>query len=315
LVITEAAYSIISNARQDLTQRRRLVDEPSTDESSSMTTPFETLKREAVSLERQLEEKIGRYQQVRCNNLQNDLINWSHHRLLRLSNIKSWVRVFLYGHSRFQCIYCCSFLLFVLYESFTRQFKLTQQLSSNNGSVDYMSRVEQGLQDSELTTQQQDIQFLFNQLSDLINKRLKAVIVTPSQRATSQRYQEILQDLRADYEKSNQILRRARERQELMAGAAPSSNGSPNDAAMDSLLRERNHIQNSMNAAANVIGQAENIRQDLHWQGRTLRSTGSLMSQIAGNIPGINILVEQIRRRRSQDDRIVAGVIACCIIG
>jgi hypothetical protein len=30
-----------------------------------MTTPFETLKREAVHLERQLEEKIGRYQQVR----------------------------------------------------------------------------------------------------------------------------------------------------------------------------------------------------------------------------------------------------------
>jgi golgi SNAP receptor complex member 1 len=177
-----------------------------------------------------------------------------------------------------------------------------------------MSRLEQGLQDSDLTTQQQDIQFLFNQLSELINKRLKAVIVTPSQRATSQRYQDILQDLRADYEKSNQILRRAKERQELMAGASTVSNGSPNDAAMESLLRERNHIQNSMNAAANVIGQAENVRQDLYWQGRTLRSTSSLMSQIAGNIPGVNTLVEQIRRRRSQDDRVVAGVIAFCII-
>lgn len=170
------------------------------------------------------------------------------------------------------------------------------------------------MQDSDLTAQQQEIQHLFNQLSDLINKRLKAIIITPSQSATSQRYQDILQDLRADYEKSNQLLRRAKERQELLGGAAPESGGSPNDAAMESLLRERNHIQNSMNAAASVIGQAENVRQDLHWQGRSLRSTGSLMSQLAGNIPGINTIVEQIRRRRSQDDRVVAGVIASCIV-
>ena len=32
-----------------------------------MSTSFEQLKREAVNLERQLEDKIGRYQQVRKN--------------------------------------------------------------------------------------------------------------------------------------------------------------------------------------------------------------------------------------------------------
>lgn len=138
--------------------------------------------------------------------------------------------------------------------------------------------------------------------------------MTPSQRATCQRYQDILQDLRADYEKSNQLLRRAQERQELLAGASPVSGGSVNDPAMESLLRERNHIQNSMNAAASVVGQAESIRQDLYGQGRSLRATSSLMSQIAGNIPGINTLVEQIRRRRLQDDKVVAGVIAFCIV-
>ena len=135
-----------------------------------------------------------------------------------------------------------------------------------------------------------------------------------SQRATTQRCQDILQDLHSDYEKSNQLLRRTRERQELLAGASPESGGSPNDVAMESLLRERNHIQSSMNVAANVISQAENIRQDLHWQGRSLRSTGTVMSQIASNIPGLNHLVDQIRRRRLQDDKVVAGVIATCIV-
>lgn len=224
-----------------------------------MAIPFETLKREAVQLERQLEDKVARYQQ------------------------------------------------------------LTQKISAagNNfvgSSADHLSRAELGLQHSDLTAQQQDIQLLFNQLSDLINKRLSGLAITPSQRATAQRYQDILQDLRSDYEKSNQLLRRARERQELMAGAAVDANGSSSDAAMESLLRERNHIQNSLNTAASVVGQAESVRQDLHWQGRSLRSTGNLMMQIAGNIPGVNQLVESIRRRRSQDDRVVAAVIASCIV-
>lgn len=200
---------------------------------------------------------------------------------------------------------------------------MTQKLSaaSNNNfvtnSVDHLSRAEQGIQHhADLTEQQENIQYLFNQLSDLINKKLKGLAITPSQRATSQRYQDILQDLRSDYEKSNQLLRRARERQELLAGASTdtNNNGSSNDAAMDSLLRERNHIQNSMNTAASVVGQAESVRQDLHWQGRSLRSTGNVMSQIAGNIPGVNHLVDAIRRRRSQDDKVVAGVIASCIV-
>lgn len=156
---------------------------------------------------------------------------------------------------------------------------------------------------------------LFAQLSDLIAKKLSPAAVTPSQRAVCQRYQDVIQDLRADYEKTAQILKRARERHELLGGAtSPVSGGTGQDAAMDSLLRERNHISNSMNAASAVIGQAEAVRSDLHWQGRSLRNTGSVMGQIASNIPGLNTVVESIRRRRLQDDKIVAVVIALCIV-
>jgi golgi SNAP receptor complex member 1 len=186
---------------------------------------------------------------------------------------------------------------------------LTQKYSG----TDALSRAEQGLQ-QDLTAYQQDIQFLFTQLTDLIGKKLSPAAVTPSQRAVCQRYQDVIQDLKADYEKSVQILKRARERHELLGGAVSPNSGNGNDPAMDSLLRERNHISNSMNAAASVIGQAEAVRSDLHGQGRSLRNTGGVMAQIAGNIPGLNTIVEHIRRRRSQDDKIVAVVIASCIV-
>jgi golgi SNAP receptor complex member 1 len=113
------------------------------------------------------------------------------------------------------------------------------------------------------------------------------------------------------------MLRRARERHELLGGggaAAPGSGGLTDASGMDSLLRERGHIQNSMNAAASAIGQAEAVRSDLHWQGRSLRSTGGVMGQIAGAVPGLNSLIDQIRKKRSRDDKIVAGVVASCIL-
>ena len=59
--------SIISNHKTSIAHRRRPTIPASTEEDSGeikMATPFETLKREAVQLERQLEDKVARYQQV-----------------------------------------------------------------------------------------------------------------------------------------------------------------------------------------------------------------------------------------------------------
>lgn len=228
------------------------------EEVKIMSTSFESLKREAVHLERQLEDKVSRYQQM------------------------------------------------------AQKINATSVQSGTN-SFDKLSRAEQGMQDGDANSLQQDIQMIFGQLQDLIDNKLMKVAGTPSQRALTKRYREIILDQKADYNKAYEVLRRARERRELLAGTeADGGEGGP-DEATQSLLRERNHINNSMNLASNVIGQAESVRQDLRWQGRSLRSAGSILNQLTTNIPGLNHLVEQVRRRRSQDDKIVAGVIAACI--
>ena len=177
--------------------------------------------------------------------------------------------------------------------------------------ADPLSRAELG--DSEPTNCAAAVQNLQQQLQDVISK-LSSAAVTPSQRAATKRYQDIFADLKSDYDKAVLAYQRAAARHELLGDAAPNSAGNEKNDAMDSLLRERNHINNSLNVAAGVIGQAEAVRSDLHWQGRSLRNTGGVMGQIAANVPGINTLIDNIRRRRLQDDKIVAATIAFCIV-
>lgn len=166
----------------------------------------------------------------------------------------------------------------------------------------------------EEATLQQEIQRLLSHLQDLITGRLAQAARSPSQKAVVSRYRDILLDLRGDLEKSHQTVRRAAERRELLQGSSATSIQAGNDPAMDHLLRERSHINNSMNAASSVLGQAEAVRTDLRYQGRSLRNTQGLLGALTTNIPGLNTLVEQIRRKRSRDDMIVAGVIATCIL-
>ena len=176
---------------------------------------------------------------------------------------------------------------------------------------------EAGLQSKEdEATLRHDIQRTLTTLQDLITTKLQPA----SERVGSQnasllvkRYREILFDLSGDFEKSRQAHVRKKERAQLMEGARGAGSDQA-DPSMEHLLRERNHINNSLNSAASVVAQASEVRSDLRTQGLSLGRVQSSVGKIMGNIPGINNLVEKIRRKRSKDDMIVAGVIASCIL-
>ena len=90
--------------------------------------------------------------------------------------------------------------------------------------------------------------------------------------------------------------------------------GDGHDEGMEHLLRERNAIGNSMKAADAVLGQAAEVQSELRSQGASLRGIQGTMLAIAGNVPGLNVLIDKIRKKRNQDDMIVSGVIAFCIL-
>ena len=167
-------------------------------------------------------------------------------------------------------------------------------------------------------TLRHDIQRTIGALEDLVKLQLSPAADrtgNASAKHTVKRFHSILFDLKGDFEKSRSTYSHKQERQQLMAGARTSlDGGGADDPAMEHLMRERNHINNSHNAAAAVIGQASEIRADLRTQGLSLGRVSNVMGQISGNIPGLNTVMEQIKRKRSKDDKIVAGVIASCIL-
>lgn len=161
-----------------------------------------------------------------------------------------------------------------------------------------------------------DIQRTMTNLQDLVNTQLQPAAEKSGKSLLVKRYREILFDLSGDFEKSRQAHTRKMERAKLMEGASARRNNplEIDNAGMDHLMRERSHISNSQSAASAVINQAVEIRNDLRSQGFSLGRAQGAMGQIANNIPGINTLVEQIRKKRSKDDLIVAGVVASCIL-
>jgi len=223
---------------------------------------FDTLRREATKLERHLEDRVSRYQQ--------------------------------------------------LAQKLNTQDKSLESLlnSAETGSV---------IPTEEEATLRNDIQRTLSSLSDLIQTKL-APAAERSGKSQHQllvkRYREILFDLTGDFQKTSALFTRKKEQLELFSGANTSGNGgnSEQDEAMQQLMRERNHINNSLSASAAVINQAAEIHSDLRTQGMSLRGVQGTILRISSNIPGLNRLVEHIRRRRSRDDYILSGVIATCIL-
>jgi len=242
----------------------------------SMDNQFDSLKREATKLERSLEDKVARYQQL-VQSIPDASSN----------------------------------------DLFLAESGMGGTSSSNNSAAASAAAATE-----DEAALRHDIQRTLTTLQDLVTTQLQPTAEKIGKSLLVKRYREILFDLSGDFEKSRQAHTRKMERIKLLEGSRRSSNNNNNKSAleidntggMDHLMRERNHISNSQSAAAQVINQAAEIRNDLRSQGMSLGRAQSMMGAIVQNIPGINTVVEQIRRKRSKDDMIVIGVIASCIL-
>lgn len=161
-----------------------------------------------------------------------------------------------------------------------------------------------------------EINRTLGKLNDLINTKMAPAAERSNKAQHSllvKRYREILFDSTNDFKKTSGAILRKRETLELFSGA--NTNGiQVEDPAMEQLLRERNAIGNSIRSATSVLNQASDIRNELRNQGMALRGVGTKVLNMAGRIPGLNGLIENIRRRRGRDDMVVSAAIAACIL-
>eukprot|EP00559_Dactyliosolen_fragilissimus_P004708 CAMPEP_0184861772 /NCGR_PEP_ID=MMETSP0580-20130426/6376_1 /TAXON_ID=1118495 /ORGANISM="Dactyliosolen fragilissimus" /LENGTH=270 /DNA_ID=CAMNT_0027359381 /DNA_START=517 /DNA_END=1329 /DNA_ORIENTATION=+ len=261
-----------------------------------MTDQFDSLRREATKLERILEDKVSRYQQLAqrlTTGTDNDTYGGNHHQ--RSSLLDSAEMGTLNNHHQ------------------------NGSNNSSNNNNNNNSTINQ--EEEEESTLASDINRTISLMSDLINTKMApaAEATGKSQHALLvKRYREILFDCSTDFKKTSAAVSRRREALELFRGATNlhgNGNGdSHRDPAMEQLLRERNAIGNSIQSANSVLGQASEIHSDLKNQGQAMRTVNGLITRIAANVPGVNHLIDSIRRKRNKDDMIVSGVVASCIV-
>lgn len=203
------------------------------------------------------------------------------------------------------------------YQQLAQRFTTTS--SAPNSSNDHSNGNRHDLLEAGLLDQEpelaDDITRTIAKMSHLIQSQLDPAA---QQSGRSQhillvkRYREILYDCSTDFHKTHAAVERHKKQLELFQGASIDDN--TNDSAMDHLLRERNAIGNSLQSAHSVLGQAGDIYSDLRTQGSSLRNTHGTIGTIASQVPGLNKVIEQIRKKRNRDDIIVSGVIATCIL-
>eukprot|EP00578_Thalassiosira_sp_NH16_P023600 CAMPEP_0181102520 /NCGR_PEP_ID=MMETSP1071-20121207/14365_1 /TAXON_ID=35127 /ORGANISM="Thalassiosira sp., Strain NH16" /LENGTH=286 /DNA_ID=CAMNT_0023185511 /DNA_START=318 /DNA_END=1178 /DNA_ORIENTATION=+ len=245
---------------------------------------FDSLRREATKLERHLEDRVARYQQLAQRLTVGD------------SNGA--------GPSD--------------NDTFSQRSSLLDNAEMGTASSQYSDKKKDTKNiDEEEALLSKDIHRTMSTMTELINTRMAPAAERTGRSQHSllvKRYREILFDCGADYNKTSAAVARRREARELFRGASSAVGGGGNDPGMEQLMRERNAIDNSMKSANSVLNQAASVRSELRTQGASLRGVTGTMAAIAGNIPGLNGLIDKIRKKRQQDDKVVTGVVAACIL-
>lgn len=266
--------------------------------TSAAVSEFDSLRREATKLERHLEDRVAKYQQLAQRLTTGDASAYTssstsaHHQTSTGRNRSS------HHH---------------LMDSSS-----TSNINNNNNTGNKNNKFLSLEEEESILSA--DISRTISAFTDLVNKRMSPTAERTGRSQHSllvKRYREILFDCSTDFQKTSAAVLRRRDAMELFSGAnngLARGNGGEKDADMEHLLRERNTIGSTLRMTSGILNQAEEVRSDLRLQGSSLRNTMGVVGRIAANVPGMNHLIDMIRRKRSRDDMIVSGVIAACIL-
>ena len=143
------------------------------------------------------------------------------------------------------------------------------------------------------------------------------------------RYREIAFDYSSDFKKIKQNLTKKREAVELFTRSTPdpsrgggtsssssssSSYDSSSDPAMRQLLRERSALNNSLNSSRDVLSQAAASFNELRNQRASLLRSGTGVSALGGMSDNVGKLIDKIRRKKTKDQMVLAGVISSLVL-
>ena len=136
-----------------------------------------------------------------------------------------------------------------------------------------------------------------------VNQQLeKASPGTREAEMLCKRYREIHFDYSSDFNKSNMMLKNKREERELFGKSHDrfGDDDSENKENEQLLLRERAGLDGSISTSKNIVDQAKSIFDDLRNQSSNLGRSGKRVAGIQDRVPGINKVIDNIRRKKQK---------------
>jgi len=161
-----------------------------------------------------------------------------------------------------------------------------------------------------------EIEALLHRLSD-VNDEMGGVIggTGDARSHTLARHRDILQEFTQEFRRLDSSLGAARDRAELLGGGSESLPLlSVQVQSSGALLRERATVQTSTNYVDDMLAQAQSVSKGLLEQRRGFESVQDKLATVGERFPVVNGLLNAIRRKKSKDTLILAGVISACVL-
>ncbi|KAK2742594.1 hypothetical protein FQN57_005220 [Myotisia sp. PD_48] len=133
------------------------------------------------------------------------------------------------------------------------------------------------------------------------------------------RHREVLLDHRQELQRLRSAIAETRDRVNLLSNVRSDINAyrasNPSEAEADYMLEERGRIDNSHNAMDNVLSQAYAVNDNFRVQRETLANINRRIVGAAGQIPGVNNLINRIGSKRRRDGIILGAFLGfCCLM-
>ncbi|KAG1678520.1 hypothetical protein FOA52_014554 [Chlamydomonas sp. UWO 241] len=163
-----------------------------------------------------------------------------------------------------------------------------------------------------------ELESLLGRLSD-INDQMGSLLggVHDSRAHLLARHRDILQENSHEFRRLLSSLGAARDRVALMAGVSSSSSAHVSlnvGSTTGALLRERATVTSSTHAIDEVLSTAQGVSSNLMEQRGLLDTIGQKVVSVGVRFPVVNSLLNAIRRKKSKDTMVLAGVIAACFL-
>ncbi|KDO24193.1 hypothetical protein SPRG_10622 [Saprolegnia parasitica CBS 223.65] len=152
-----------------------------------------------------------------------------------------------------------------------------------------------------------EIEQFLSSLADIIDRMAAACNGSMAQEAVLQRYRELHFDFGQQFKRSASTIHES-----PMRKALPAQNPSV-DPEAEALLRERGMLDASRTMANDSINIAMAVKENLLSQRAQLDGSRGKVTTVGSSTAGINVLVDQIRRKKMRNNILVALTIAGCI--